>query len=62
MKSNRYGSTKSKNFNDVFMVGGKFVLSTIQTSVKFRDFGAISSLVSDISLSYSTSLLILRSL
>ena len=45
------------------MVGGKFVPPTAwQTSVKVRDFagGAISSLASEISLSYLASLLISR--
>jgi len=31
-------NAKLPNFTDVCMVGGKFVPTTIQTSVKFRDF------------------------
>ena len=60
MKTN---TTKLQNFIDVCMVGGggQACPATIQTSVKFRDFfAAISSLVSDISLSNLASLLILR--
>ena len=33
-----YTATKLRKFIDVCMVGGKFVPSTIQTSLKFRDF------------------------